>query len=322
VAEPEISVVAATHNRAARLRALLAGLRAQTLAADRFEVVIVDDGSADDTGAVLAEEAAAGVLDLHVIRHASGQGPAAARNAGWRLARAPLIAFIDDDCRPAPRWLEAGLEVWAGDEQRFVQGRTDPDPDEADREGPFTRTLRVRTLGPFFQTCNIFYPRALLERSGGFDGDAFLLPGAEDADLAWRVLDAGAEARFAEEAQAYHAVHELGPVGLLRLAWRWRETAALYARHPARRTVLTYRIFWKKTHYLLVRALIGLLIPRRIRVLRPLRYWCLAPIAPAYLERGRAEGGTVLLAPYYLVYDAVELAAVVRGAVRHRTLIL
>ena len=70
-----------------------------------------------------------------------------------------------------------------------------------------------------------------------------------------------------------------------------------------------------------MRAAIGLLLPRR-RWLRPLRFWCLAPIAPAYLERARNEGGVVVAAPYFVLHDLVELVAVVRGAVRYRTFVV
>ena len=123
-------------------------------------------------------------------------------------------------------------------------------------------TLRVRSLGPFFQTCNVTYPRALLEEVGGFDEETFSVPGGEDCDLARRCFAAGADAVFAPDALVHHAVHELGPMGKLRVAWRWSETMRLYARHPAMRETLTYKIFWKKSHYLLVRAGLALVLPR------------------------------------------------------------
>ncbi|WP_205698102.1 glycosyltransferase family 2 protein [Conexibacter sp. SYSU D00693] len=314
---PVASVVFATHNRAERLRALLRSLEEQTVPTDQFEVVVVDDGSSDHTAEVLADAEARGVLQLTAIRLQPGRGPAVARNAGWRAASTPFVAFTDDDCVATPVWLEAGLRAWDGDAERVVQGRTDPIPSELDREGPFTRTLRVRSLGPFFQTCNVMYPRALLERVGGFDEETFSVPGGEDCDLARRCFDTGAHAVFADDARVQHAVHELGPVAKLKVAWRWSETMRLYARHPAMRETLTYKVFWKKSHYLLVRALIGLVLPKRMRLLRA---WCLAPIAPAYLERAQVEGqGKVWSAPYFLVHDAVELAAAVRGGVRYRT---
>ena len=313
---PVASVVFATKDRSARLRDLLDALRAQTAGSERFEVVAVDDGSRDQTRAVLAEAAAAGDLRLQVIRHESSRGPAAARNAGWRAASGPLIAFTDDDCRPEPQWLEAGLAAWQGDPDRFVQGITEPDPREAHLLGPFSRTLRVTRLGPHYQTCNVFYPRALLERLGGFDQEAFPGLSAEDQDLAWRCLDAGATAVLAPDARVLHAVHRVGALGRLRVAWRWHEAVQVYARHPARRGELTYRVFWKKTHYLIVRALLGFLLPRPLRLLR---FWFFAPLAPAYLQRARHEGGPPWLAPYFVLHDAVETVAVVRGALRYRT---
>jgi hypothetical protein len=201
-----------------------------------------------------------------------------------------------------------------------VQGRTDPDPAEHDRLGPFSRTVEVHELGPYYQTCNIFYPREVLERVGGFDPDSFRGPGGEDTDLAWRAIAAGAETVFAPEARAYHAVARLGPVGRLRVAARWGDTIGIFARHPALRTEhLTYGVFWKGTHYLLARALVGLLLRRRAPLLA---LWLGAPYVRNLLERGELEGGGPAAAPYYVLEDLVETVSVVRGAIRSRTLVI
>src|SRR4051794_81325 len=95
-AAPAVSVVVATHNRADRLRALLASLRTQARDRARCGVVVVADGSDDATAAVLAEEEPRGELDLRVLRQDPPAGPAVARDAGWRAARGALIAFTDD----------------------------------------------------------------------------------------------------------------------------------------------------------------------------------------------------------------------------------
>ena len=99
---PRATVVVATHNRAYRLSLLLHALRAQTLPRQEFEVVVVDDGSTDSTPLLLADAERSGDLDLRVLRREPAAGPATARNMGWRIARAPIIAFTDDDCRPSP----------------------------------------------------------------------------------------------------------------------------------------------------------------------------------------------------------------------------
>lgn len=315
---PEAAVVFATHNRASRLEALLNSLAAQDFPGE-FEVVVVDDGSSDRTPEVLAAEAKRGRLALTALRHEAPRGPAAARNAGWRAARAPLVAFTDDDCAASPGWLAAGVRALRESPGFFVQGRTDPAPQELGAEGPFSRTLRVHEAGPYFQTCNVFYPRALLARLGGFDDETFTVPGGEDADLAWRAIEAGSEAVFAPTAQVFHAVSRLGPVGKLRVAWRWSETMRIFARHPGLRGELTYGVFWKGSHYLLFRALVALVLPRRAA---PLKVWLARPYLLHLLDRGRHEGGGPALAPYYLVHDLVEMAAAARGAVRYRIPIL
>ncbi len=311
-----IAVVVATHDRPRRLALMLSALRAQARPAD--EVIVVDDGSGPETAAVLAEEVAYGGLPLQVIRRETPGGPATARDQGWRSSSSALIAFTDDDCAPAPDWL-AELERAAGDRaDLFVQGMTLPDPAEIGDYGPFSRSIWVRELDVAFNTCNIAYPRALLKRIDGFDTDTFgRAPGGEDCDLGWRAIEAGAEPRFAAEALVHHAVDDVGALGKLRVAARWTTPMTAYARHPRlRRSTFRFGIFWKDIHWLFVRALIGALLPSRWHVLRG---WLIYPYLQDIWARGRVEGGGLLLAPYFVLHDAVEIAAVARAALRTRT---
>lgn len=315
-------MVVPTHNRAGRVAGLLAALRRQTMGPERFEVVVVDDGSTDSTSAVLEREREHGELQLSLIERPASGGWAVAREEGWRATHGEIVAFTDDDCVPAIGWLAAGLNACGEHPGAIVQGRTDPIPGELERlpplTGAFTRTIRVSGPDPAFQTCNVFYPRSLLERVGGFDTEAFAQAPGEDADLAWRAIAAGAPTAFAPDARVLHAVNRLGPLGKLRLAARWDMKA--YVRHPElRRAHFERGPFWKGSHYLLVRALIALAVPRRRRLLR---VWLGYPYLKLLLDRGHSEGGGALAAPYYALYDLVELAATVRSAVRYRTLML
>ena len=324
----DVTVVAATHNRADRLAALLDALRAQTLDGERFNVVIVDDASGDDTARVLAAAQERGDLALTVLRHETGRGPAAARNAGWRAAQTPVIAFTDDDCRPSPDWLQAGLAAMAatanGTREAIVQGLTAPDPQEADRLGPFTRSLNVPALDHWYATANMFYSRATLERLGGFDETTFSRPGGEDTDLAWRAIGDGVPAAFSADARVWHAVHELGPLQRLRFATRWDETMAVFGRYPElRRRTLVRGLFWKESHYHLARTVAGLLLPGRLRLIGAYFAYRYALLLWRRAHwHGDGKGGGPLLVPYYLAENVVELATALRGAVRYRTPVL
>jgi GT2 family glycosyltransferase len=229
------------------------------------------------------------------------------------------VAFVDDDCVATPGWLEALLTAADRAPGAIVQGRTLPDPREESRLGPHSRSLWVEEPGPYYQPANILYPTGLLERLGGFDAEAFPHVG-EDTDLAWRAIAAGARVEWAPDALVHHAVTDLGRAGKLRLAARWTESIRLFARHPALRAEhLTYGVFWKGTHYLLVRFLLALALRRHTRWLA---LWLGAPYVRNLLLRGKHEGGGPLAAPSYLAYDVVELVAVLRGAARYRTLVI
>jgi len=316
---PSISVVVSTRDREQRLSRLLVSLRAQTLSRDDFEVVVVNNGSLDGTAAVLEREERRGGLRLRTLTLPRSGGPAVGRNAGWRTASGAIVAFTDDDCAADPRWLEALAAAARAQPGAIVQGRTDPAPDEAEGLDVFSRTVEVTELGPFFHTCNIAYPRMLLEELGGFDEATFgRQPGGEDTDLAWRAIESGAEATYADDVRVFHAVNRLGPLGGLRLSLRWSDTMAVFARHAGMRARLHRGIFWKRSHELLIRALVGAALARRFPPAALLAY----PYLKDVVRRTRRSGSPPVYAPYLAVQDVVETYAAIRGAVRHRVLVL
>ncbi len=311
-----MSVVVSTYNRPARLERLLASLRDQELAADEFEVIVVDNGSDKTTEAVLSRETPRPGLRLRSVRNAVTLGPAGGRNTGWRLARAPLVAFTDDDCAADPGWLAAGVRTALEIPGAVIQGVTRPDPREVEQDGPLSRTVLVETLGPQYEACNIFYPRELLEALGGFDERYGALPAGEDTDLAWRAIEHGAPTALAPEAVVLHAVERVGVRGMLRFAARWGEATRLFAEHPQTRAMLHRRVFWNVWHYLLWRSVLALAAPR------PLRRLILARHLLELRRRAQREGGEAWLIPFLLAYDSVECWAIARGAIRNRTLVL
>ncbi len=92
------SVIIPAYNASRTLGDSLAALEAQTVLREQYEVIVVDDGSTDDTGAVAAS------FPVHLIQQAN-RGPAAARNRGAREARGAVLVFTDADCVPCKDWL-------------------------------------------------------------------------------------------------------------------------------------------------------------------------------------------------------------------------
>jgi glycosyltransferase involved in cell wall biosynthesis len=315
---PEISVVIATKDRPARLAAALEALRAQTIGPRRFEVVVVDDGSGRETRDLLARPADDDGVPVRVIR-LPGDGPAAARNAGWRAARAPLIAFTDDDCEPAPTWLEGMLGVAEANPGAIVQGVTTPIPREAELlRRPFSRTRVIEEPNAWFATCNIAYPHELLERLDGFDE---LFPEAlgEDTDLGWRALEMGASVEFAPAAVVHHAVEDLGAAGYMRHALRGADAVYAFRRHPGLRAeTLRHGVFRNPSLERLALAVAGLALARRHRAAALLAL----PYARNLLGRSMSSDAGPLLVPYLVAYDLVQAYTSLKGSVRHRRLVL
>jgi GT2 family glycosyltransferase len=197
-----------------------------------------------------------------------------------------------------------------------IQGRTLPDPGDLHNRGVLSRTVHVEQLGPQYETCNMLYPREVLESLGGFDETFGPGPAAEDTDLAWRAIEAGRRTAFAPDAVVWHAVDRLPPRAMLRIAWRWRRAMRIFAEHPQLRSILYRGVFWNVWHYLLWRSLLALAGPPWLRRM------LLALHLRELRRRARETGAGVWAVPFLVLYDAVECSAVMAGALRCRTLVL
>ncbi|HTI33046.1 MAG TPA: glycosyltransferase [Miltoncostaea sp.] len=225
---PDMTVVVCSKDGAATIDRTLASLARQTFA-DRLEVVVVDDGSADATAAVAARRGAT------VVRNDRNLGLAASRNRGVAASSAPVVAFIDDDCEADPRWAERLLAAYA-DGVTGVGGTVEPGPGD-----DFTRSyLRrhnpleplemelARSERPLYRLrlylsrqwasvvrpphrdvfslvgASMSFRRGALERAGGFD-EAFAF-GAEELELCYRMRrhDPSLRLVLAEDARVVH----------------------------------------------------------------------------------------------------------------------
>ena len=324
VAGPAVSVVIPSHARRLRLRWLLNSLEEQTLDPTRFEVIVVHDYDDEDTRNVIERHPLAKAGVLRHIRISPGTGhPARQRNLGWRDAKAPLIAFTDDDCRADPNWLEAHLDAATQHPGAIVQGVTKNEPYEIETwAAPHVRTLDIpHPPNEFLQTCNILYPRDLLEQLGGFD-ESFEAPAGEDTDLGMRAAEARAEIAGTYDAVVYHAVEEYTLPAMIKLGWKWRHVALLARRHPRVRREWVLGFFWRREHAMLVAAALGLVAAKRF----PPAALAAAPYLREHLTRRgtdkRQLAVSALELPGQVVVDAAEVATMVAGSARYRTFVL
>jgi glycosyltransferase involved in cell wall biosynthesis len=308
-------VIIPARDAAEHLREALAALRRQSTARD-FEVLVVDDGSSDETAAV-AEAAGPGVR----VVSGHGDGPAAARNLGAREARGRVLAFTDADCVPAPDWLEAGLAA-IDDGAELVQGRVAPSPDV--ERGPWDRSISVEREYGLYETANLLVTRELFDRLGGFE--SILEPRGgkelgEDVWLGWRARRTGARTGFAPDALVHHAVFPRSPSGYIAERTRLRFFPALVRRIPELREHFLYRRWFltaRGARFDL--AVLALAFARRrpVAVLAALPYAALVvrTASPAGRRRAPAVAATQVAA------DAVGAAALLAGSVRSRSVVL
>lgn len=211
---PDLAVVVPTYGKPETLPLVVGRLETQTLPRHRFEVIVIDDGSPDDTTERLRALQGRTPLDLRSLRQ-ENRGVSAARNRGAREARARLVLLIQDDILAAPDLLERHLEGHRRhpDPTSAVVGRVTWPPDWEvdhfmewlDNGGPQFRYHQVRGQATVtykhVYTCNVSFKRqALLDNP--FDEQ--IVYGFEDIELAWRLQERGFSFHFDEQALGYH----------------------------------------------------------------------------------------------------------------------
>lgn len=174
-----VSVIIPTYNCAERLVRALDSVDAQTYAHDRIEVVVVDDGSTDDTRERVGAFAARSDLSFRYLRQQNA-GPAAARNHGMRVARGKVIAFLDDDDAWKPAKLARQLPLLAGKtglvacEHEKVNGSGLPIPRVQPRPLARGNAQLAFFMDFFLLTSAVCILRACIDRVGYFDEQMYV----------------------------------------------------------------------------------------------------------------------------------------------------
>lgn len=207
VKEPFVSVIVPVYNDAQRLKLCLAALDQQTYRSDRYEVIVVDNGSdpGENIGAIASQ------FKQALVTQELSPGSYAARNKGLSLAKGEIFAFTDSDCIPAPDWLEKGIcHLLEQPNCGLVAGRIDvffQDPNRATATElydsialgfPQDKFIEQRKAGA---TANVFTWRHVVDQVGTFNARL-----KSHGDMEWgkRVHAAGYQQVYADDALVQH----------------------------------------------------------------------------------------------------------------------
>ena len=302
------SVVICTRNRSAHLRRCLEALEAQTVPPEQVEVVVVDNGSTDETPAVVEDFRR---RSKYPVRWCVEErvGLSNARNRGVAEARGEIVAFLDDDAVPGPGWLAAYVETFGATGADCVGGRIRlewdaPRPtwlhpvldpllglvDLGERRRAFVFPWHYPAGG------NIAFRREVFGKVGLFDPVFGVRPGkvvgSEETDLCYRLERAGGRLLYEPRAQVAH------PVAGAKLTKRWLRRRAFHAG----RTACLVELKHLGRGGLIRRNLARLCgPPREARIERPRR------------ERGRLNA-LLFLAEFRLLFACGYLSAFLKRA--------
>jgi len=203
--QPNVSVIVCTYNRANSLARTLEALAHQTYPKDKFEVIVVDDGSADETRQI-CKKMQNSRLSFTYHRLGTNRGLSAARNTGIKKATADKLLFTDDDCIPAPTWVEK-LSAALSDGRHIVSGavgtRLKPYAKLCHNISAFYGVMPSQKEGPrkLIAGANMGFSRLVLEELSGFR-TAFRI--GDDSEIMLRACKAGHEAYFTPNALVMH----------------------------------------------------------------------------------------------------------------------
>jgi len=214
------SIIIPTYERPEALSRCLQALTKLQYPQECFEVIVVNDGGQSALTSVTAPFKRR--LNLQLLQQANG-GPAAARNFGALYARGRFFAFTDDDCTPAPDWLQTLARHFAAEPGCALGGQTlnalPHNPYSSASQllihylyAYYHRRQTAHTQPPFFTTNNMALPADQFRKLNGFN---LTLRCAEDRDLCQRWLEAGYNLCYVPEARVYH-YHQL----TLRTFWQ------------------------------------------------------------------------------------------------------
>lgn len=225
----KVSIVIPAFNCAYNIEKILTSCLNQTYPKELLEVIVVDDGSTDNSPEI---------IQRFPVKYLSqiNSGPAKARNSGWKLPTGNIVCFTDADCIPDKDWISKLMVNFTQDNIGAVAGsygvvNKGSIIASCIYEEIIQRHSEMPALIQAFGSYNVAIRKDILEKVGGFNED-YRYASGEDNDLAYKIVESGYKIYFAKEALVYHYFPE--KIGLylkeqfLHGSWRMK----MYKEHP------------------------------------------------------------------------------------------
>lgn len=314
------SVIVPAYNSQATLALCLDALSHQTVPREEYEIIVVDDGSTDDTARVAQR------VNVHYL-HQSNQGPACARNRGAEAARGQLILFTDSDCIPAPNWIPQMVKPFEDPTVVAVKGAY-----RSRQKQLLARFSQLEFEDRYDLLCTNPHIDMIATYSAAFRKDVFIGIGSfdtnfpqannEDTELSYRLSTAGYKMVFNHEAIVLHQ-HPDSLKKYLRIKfWRAYWRMIVYRRFPQKAFKDSYTPKSLKIQTLLMATslpalVLALFFPGLIWLVSVLWASTLISTAPFSLKTFKRDRQVGLIAPgVVFLRSAVFACGSILGAAR------
>ncbi len=322
----EVSIVIPTRNRCKSLKETLESLFNQTYSYEKYEIIVCNDNSSDDTEKIVKELIDKNIHNLRYFKIESNiEGPAKVRNFGIINAKAPIIGFTDDDCILPSNWIElAMLRFKENPEICGLYGKVVTFGTCKDKKFTIARRVDVLEDNGSYVTPNVFYKKDILVDVGMFDLEMRYL---QDIELGWKVRKKG-PILFEPSILVHHKIHCASIRNYLKRQRKHEYWVLMYKKHPEnlkndrlmlghiynRSVFLVISLFVTLLSYILIQNLFSPLL-----FLSLLVYMWAHVIIDKNLQKYPMR---VLLFPRYIIADVIRFLISLKASIKYKFLVL